>query len=184
VISRQVPASADHFALFPEVAAMDLLAWEGHDVQRATHETKAGLSDGRREAPDPTTGIFLRHLKTRAARVLAPTEGHQPEWSAVKPRPGEEFLWCPGAKRTIQLIDPVAVDFAFLRGAKYKGRFRVITRTKQNLLVRESQPLAWEKQDQRNDGVLSDERGRYSDPGEFRVIRGSRNGRALRILDD
>ena len=150
---------------------MDLLALEGHDIQRATHEPKAGLAEGRREAPDTTTGIFLRNLKTGAARVLAQTKGHQHEWSAVKQRPWADLLWHPGAERTLLIIDAVAVDFAFLRGAKHKGRFTVITRTQKNLVVRESRPLGWDKQDRRNDGVLSDERVRYSDPGEFRVVR-------------
>ena len=170
-ISREVTAATDRFALFPEVASMDLLALEGHDIQRATHEPKAGLADGRREAPDTTTGIFLRNLKTGAARVLAQTKGHQHEGSAVKQRPWADLLWHPGAERTLLIIDAVAVDFAFLRGAKHKGRFTVITRTKRNLVVRESRPLGWDKQDRRNDGVLSDERVRYSDPGEFRVVR-------------
>jgi hypothetical protein len=69
------------------------------------------------------------------------------------------------------LIDPVAVDFEFLRGAKFKGGFTVITRTKQNLVAREVRPLAWNRKDRRNQGVLSDERVRFGEAGEFRRVR-------------
>ena len=170
-VSHEITAVRDRFALFPELANIDLLAMDGHDIQHATHEPKALVSDGRLEVPDTTTGIFLRNLKTGAARVLAQTQGHQHEWSAVKQRPWTDFHWGGGAGRTIVISDPVAVDFAFLRGAKFKGRFTVITRAKTNLVVRESRALAWDKKDRRNDGVLSDERVRYTEPGEFRLIR-------------
>jgi hypothetical protein len=103
--------------------------------------------------------------------VLAQTEGHQHEWAAVKARPWSDFLWRPDAKGTILVIDPVAVDFKFLLGAKFKGGFTVVTRWKENLVVREARPLAWDKNDRRNDGVLSDERVRFGEPGEFRRIR-------------
>lgn len=170
-LSRQVIASHDRFALFPEVADIDLLALDGHDIERATHEPAAIVADGRLESPDTTTGVFVRNLKTGAVRVLAQTQGHQHEWSAVKQRPWEDFLWDSGTKRTIYMIDAVAVDFEFLRGAKFKGRFTVITRAKKNLVVREARALTWDQKDPRNDGVLSDERVRYTDAGEFRLIR-------------
>jgi hypothetical protein len=115
--------------------------------------------------------VFLRNLRTGAARVLAQTEGHQHEWAAVKARPWSDFRWQPNAKGTILIIDPVAVDFGFLRGAKFKGGFTVITRTKQNLVIREAKPLAWDKNDPHNLGVLSDERVRFGGAGEFRRIR-------------
>jgi hypothetical protein len=103
--------------------------------------------------------------------VLAQTDGHQHEWAAVKARPWSDFLWRPNAKGTILVIDPVAVDFAFLRGAKYKGGCTVITRTKQNLVVRQAKPLEWDKRHRHNQGVLSDERVWFAEPGEFRRIR-------------
>jgi hypothetical protein len=102
---------------------------------------------------------------------LAQTDGHQHEWAAVKDRPWSDFLWHPDAKGTLLVIDPVAVDFEFLRGAKFKGGFTVITRTKTNLVVREVKPLAWDKQDPRNEGVIFDERVQFGEPGEFRRIR-------------
>jgi hypothetical protein len=129
------------------------------------------MASGRREVPDTVTGVFLRNLRSGAARVLAQTEGHQHEWAAVKSRPWSDFLWHPQAKGTILVIDPVAVDFGFLRGAKFKGGVTVITRTKTNLVVREARPLEWDKNDPRNQGVLSDERIRFAEPGEFRRIR-------------
>lgn len=170
-VSRKIAATSDRFADFPELAGRDVLALDGHDIQHATHEPKATLSNGRREVPDTVTGLFLRDLRTGAARVLAQTEGHQHEWSAVKARPWSDFHWHPNAKGTILVIDPVAVDFEFLRGAKFKGGFTVITRTKAHLAVREARPLAWDKKDRRNQGVLSDERVRFGEPGEFRRIR-------------
>jgi hypothetical protein len=170
VSQRVVPAS-DRFAVIPEVAGRDILALDGHDVERGSHEPAATMASGRREAPDTVTGVFLRNLRSGAARVLAQTEGHQHEWAAVKERPWTDFLWRPQAKGTILVIDPVAVDFEFLRGAKFKGGFTVITRMKENLVVREARPLPWDKNDSRNQGVLSDERIRFGEPGEFRRIR-------------
>jgi hypothetical protein len=170
-LSQMIVPACDRFAVFPEVAGRDILALDGHDVERGSHEPPATMASGRREAPDTVTGVFLRNLRSGAARVLAQTEGHQHEWAAVKERPWSDFLWQPQAKGTILVIDPVAVDFEFLRGAKFKGGFTVITRTKQNLVVREARPLEWDKQDPRNQGVLSDERVRFGEPGEFRRIR-------------
>ena len=170
-LSRKIAATADRFADFPELAGRDVLALDGHDIAHATHEPKATLASGRREVPDTVTGIFLRNLRTGAARVLAQTEGHQHEWSAVKARPWSDFHWHPEAQGTILVIDPVAVDFEFLRGAKFKGACTVITRTKTNLVVREARPLEWDQKDRRNHGVLSDERVRFGEPGEFRRIR-------------
>jgi hypothetical protein len=170
-LSLTIPVSKDRFAVFPELAEYDLLALDGHDVQHGTHEPPATTAKGRREVPDTTTGVFLRNLRTGAARVLAQTEGHQHEWAAVKARPWSEFRWRVEAKRTILVIDPVAVDFAFLRGAKFKAGITVITRTKENLVVQESKPLSWDKQRRCNQGVLSDERVRFGEPGEFRRIR-------------
>lgn len=170
-LSRQILCAVDRFADFPQLAGRDILALDGHDIAHAVHEPKALLASGRREVPDTLTGVFLRNLRTGAARVLAQTEGHQHEWSAIKDRPWSDFHWQPAAKGTILVIDSVAVDFAFLRGAKFKGGFTVITRTKQNLVVREARPLAWDKEDRCNQGVLSDERVRFGEPGEFRRIR-------------
>src|SRR5215203_450109 len=170
-LSRQIVSAVDRFADFPELAGRDVLALDGHDIAHATHEPKATLASGRREVPDTVTGVFLRNLRNGAARVLAQTEGHQHEWAAVKGRPWSDFHWQKGAKGTILVIDPVAVDFEFLRGAKFKGGFTVITRMKQNLVVREARPLEWDKRNRANQGVLSDERVRFGEPGEFRRIR-------------
>lgn len=170
-LSRTVTASRDRFAEFPELAGRDVLALDGHDIRHATHEAPATTAKGRREVPDTLTGVFLRDLRTGAARVLAQTEGHQHEWAAVKARPWSDFHWRTGAQGTILVIDPVAVDFAFLRGAKFKGGLTVITRMKANLVVREARPLAWNTKDRRNQGVLADERVRFGEPGEFRRVR-------------
>lgn len=170
-LSQKVVAPTDRFARFPELAGRDVSALDGHDIRHATHEPPATMASGRREVPDTVTGVFLRNLRSGAARVLAQTDGHQNEWAAVKDRPWSDFLWHPDAKGTILVIDPVAVDFAFLRGAKFKGGFTVITRTKANLVVREARPLEWDKKDSRNQAVLSDERVRFAQPGEFRRIR-------------
>ena len=171
IVSQTIVAAVDRFARFAELAGRDVLALDGHDVRHATHEPPATMVSGRREVPDTVTGVFLRDLRSGAARVLAQTDGHQHEWAAVKDRPWSDFLWRPDAKGTILVIDPVAVDFEFLRGAKFKGGFTVITRTKANLVVREVKPLEWAKKDCRNQGVLSDERVRFGEPGEFRRIR-------------
>ena len=171
MVSRQVLSPMDRFAVFPELAGRDVLALDGHDIRHATHEPPALLASGRPVVPDTVTGVFMRNLRTGAARVLAQTEGHRHEWAAVKARPWSDFHWQPKAKGTILVIDPVAVDFAFLRGAKFKGGFTVITRTKQNLVVREARSLAWDQKDRRNQGVLSDERVQFGEPGEFRRIR-------------
>ena len=170
-LSRTISSGTDRFACFPELVGRDVLALDGHDVRHATHEPAAATAAGRLEVPGTVTGIFLRDLRTGAARVLAQTAGHQHEWAAVKARPWTDFLWRPKAKGTILVIDPVAVDFAFLRGAKFKGGFTVITRTKANLVVREARPLEWNKADRRNNGVLSDERVWFGEPGEFRRVR-------------
>ena len=170
-VSQLATVSSDRFLKFPELAHYDVVALDAHDIESATHEPKATLADGRREVPDTTTGLFLRNLKNGAARVLAQTQGHQHEWSAVKNRPWAEFLWSVGARLTLMIIDAVAVDFGFLRAAKYAGRITVITRTKVNLVVRKSRDLDWNREDPRNSGVLSDQRVHYSEPGEFRVIR-------------
>jgi Transposase DDE domain len=171
VLSQNIFPKVDRFAIFAELAGRDVLALDGHDIQHATHEPPATTAKGRREVPDAVTGVFLRNLRSGAARVLAQTEGHQHEWAAVKERSWSDFLWHPQAKNTILVIDPVAVDFEFLRGAKFKGGFTVITRTKANLVVREARALEWNKNDSRNLGVLSDERIRFGVPGEFRRVR-------------
>lgn len=170
-LSRAIVSPTDRFARFPELAGRDVLALDGHDVRHATHEPPATMASGRREVPDTVTGVFLRNLRSGAARVLAQTDGHQHEWAAVKDRPWSDFLWQPEARGTLLVIDPVAVDFAFLRGAKFKGGFTVITRTKTNLVVQEAKLLKWDKEDPRNEGVLSDERVRFGEPGEFRRVR-------------
>ena len=170
-LSRQVLSPADRFAAFPELAGRAVLALDGHDVRHATHEPPALLASGRPVVPDTVTGVFLRNLRTGAARVLAQTDGHQHEWSAVKARPWSDFHWEKGAKGTIVIIDAVAVDFAFLRGAKFKGGFTVITRTKQNLVVRKVRALEWDRENRQNHGVLSDERVWFGEAGEYRRIR-------------
>ena len=169
--SRQLAAESDRFAPFPELAGRAVLALDGHDIRPATHEPQAPMANGRAEVPATVTGVFLRDLRTGAARVLAQTAGHQHEWAAVKARPGSDFRWQPDAKGTILVIDPVAADFEFLRGATFKGGFTVITRTKVNLVVREARPRPWDPQDRRNQGVLADERVRFGEPGEYRRIR-------------
>jgi hypothetical protein len=169
-VSRKVTVLVDRFAAFPELASWDVLALDGHDIAHATHEPPATTAGGRLEVPDTLTGVFLRDLRSGAARVLAQTEGHQHEWAAVKARPWADFHWRAAAKKTILVIDPVAVDFAFLLGAKFKGGCTVITRTKANLVVRESKPLTWNQQDRRNQGVFADERVRFAGPGEFRRV--------------
>lgn len=170
-LSRKIVAVKDRFADFPELAGRDVLALDGHDIRHATHEPKAATAGGKLEVPGTITGVFLRDLRTGAARVLAQTTGHQHEWSAVKDRRWTEFLWRAGAKGTILVIDPVAVDFPFLLGAKFKGSFTVITRTKTNLVAHDIRPQEWDRKDRRNQGVLSDERVRFGAAGDFRRIR-------------
>jgi len=169
-LSQTITTSVDRFAAFPELQGREILALDGHDIAHATHEPAATMTSGRREVPDTVTGVFLRNLRTGAARVLAQTDGHQNEWAAVKAREWTDFHWLPKSKGTIVVIDPIAVDFAFLRGAKFKGDFTVITRTKANLAVRRLRALDWDKKDPRNQGVLSDERVWFGEPGEFRRI--------------
>lgn len=171
VLSRPLPLTTDRFAAFPELAGRDILALDGHDVRHGSHEPAAPQANGETKVPATLTGVFLRDLRTGGARVLAQTQGHQHEWAAVKQRPWSDFLWRPAARGTILVIDPVAVDFGFLRGAKFKGGFTVITRTKQNLVVRQSRSLSWDRRAAINQGVLSDERVWFNDPGEFRRIR-------------
>ena len=103
----------DRFAAIPELAGRDVLALDGHDVKHATHEPPATMASGRREVPDTVTGVFLRNLRSGAARVLAQTEGHQHEWAAVKGRPWSDFLWHPQAKGTMGIT---------LRMAGYKDK--------------------------------------------------------------
>lgn len=170
-LSGTIPTGPDRFADFPQLAGRDVLALDGHDVRHATHEPSAPLAKGGEKVPGSVTGVFLRDLRTGAARVLAQTRGHQHEWAAVKARPWSDFLWRPDVKGTILVIDPVAVDFAFLRGAKFKGNFTVITRTKTNLVVRKTRSLEWERTHRHNQGVLSDERVWFGEPGEFRRVR-------------
>lgn len=170
-LSRKIVPIVDRFSAFPELAGRDVLAVDGHDIDHASHQPPATMANGRREVPDTVTGVFLRNLRTGAARVLAQTDGHQHEWSAVKARPWSDFHWHPKARGTIVVVDPVAVDFVFLRGAKFKGGISVVTRTKTNLVVRQARSLEWNKKDSRNFGVLSDERVRFGAPGEFRRIR-------------
>ncbi len=145
VLSRPLPLTRDRFAAFPELAGRDILALDGHDVRHGSHEPAALQANGETKVPATLTGVFLRDLRTGGARVLAQTQGHQHEWAAVKLRPWSDLLWRPEARGTILVIDPVAVDFAFLRGAKFKGGFTVITRTKQNLVVRQSRSLSWDR---------------------------------------
>lgn len=166
----QVSSLTDRFACFPELAGRDVLAIDGHDVRRGSHEPKARLASGELKVPDTVTGVFLRNLRTGAARVLAQTSGHQHEWAAVRAQPWEEFRWRPEVRGTILVIDPIAVDFEFLRAAKIKASAAVITRMKSNLVVVESRGLAWDLADRRNEGVLKDERVRFATPGEFRRV--------------
>ncbi|MHC1764686.1 MAG: transposase [Verrucomicrobiia bacterium] len=170
-VSQAVVPIRDRFAAFPELNGWDITALDGHDVRHGTHEPVAATASGRQEVPGTVTGVFLRDLRSGAARVLAQTQGHQHEWAAVKARPWSDFHWRAQARRRILVIDPVAVDFEFLRGAKFKGGFTVVTRSKAKLVVREARPLSWDKKDPRNQGVLSDERVRFGEPGEFRRIR-------------
>ena len=170
-LSQQLTAPSDRFAVFPELAGRDVLALDGHDVRHGSHEPAALLASGQSKVPDTLSGVFLRELRTGGARVLAQTAGHQHEWAAVKARPWSDFHWRPNARGTLLVIDPVAVDFAFLRGAKFKGGFTVITRTKQNLVVRRSRALAWDRQYRVNHGVLADERVGFTEPGEYRRVR-------------
>jgi hypothetical protein len=78
-LSRKIVPAADRFADFPQLAGREVLALDGHDVRHATHEPRAPMASGRREVPDTVTGLFLRDLRSGAARVLAQTQGHQHE---------------------------------------------------------------------------------------------------------
>jgi len=169
-LALSISPASDRFAAFPELAGRDVLALDGHDVRRGSHEPADILASGRLEVPDTVTGVFLRNLRTGAARVLAQTEGHQSEWAAVKAQPWSEFLWRPGARGTVLIIDPIAVDFGFLRAAKIKASATIITRMKSNLVVVRSRELPWDPKDLRNDGVLQDERIGFADAGEFRRV--------------
>lgn len=170
-VSLLVPTRTDRFAKFPELQGRGILAIDGHAVERGTHEPAEVTKKGAYVVPDSATGIFLLNLRNGATRTLAQTDGHQHEWAAVKARPWSEFHWQPGARGTILIIDPVAVDFAFLRAAKYKGGCSVITRTKTNLAPDRVEPREWDRTDQRNDHVLADERVHFDKNGEFRRIR-------------
>jgi Transposase DDE domain len=170
-LSLNVPSAIDRFAPFPELHGVEVLAIDGHAIRRGCHEPAEVTTKGKYEAPASATGIFLHNLRNRASRVLAQTEGHQHEWAAVKAQPWSEFHWVKGSRGTILIIDPVAVDFEFLRAAKYKGGCRVITRSKSHLAPDRVVPLEWDKADRRNDGVTGDERVHFAKNGEFRRIR-------------
>jgi hypothetical protein len=169
-VSLKVTARVDRFAAFPELRGRELLAIDGHAIQHATHEPPATTAKGSRDVPASATGIFLQDLRTGATRMLAQTQGHQHEWAALKEQPWSEFHWVAGSKNTLWIIDPVAVDFAFLRAAKYKGCGGVITRTKTNLSPTTTLPKTWDKADPRNEGVNADERVHFGENGEFRRI--------------
>lgn len=170
LLSRAVTTLVDRFAAFPELQGREILAIDGHAIRRGTHEPAEVTATGKYEAPASATGIFLLNLRNGAARILAQTEGHQHEWSAVKAQSWSEFHWNAGSKGTVLVIDPVAVDFGFLRAAKYKGGCSVITRSKTNLAPDRVVPLEWDRTDRRNEGVTGDERVHFGKDGEFRRI--------------
>ena len=170
LLSLQVTALTNRFAAFPELQHRELLAIDGHAIRRGSHEPAEVTAKGRFEAPASATGVFLLNIRNGAARMLAQTEGHQHEWAAVKARPWRDFHWVAGSRGTILVIDPVAIDFVFLRGAKYKGGCSVITRSKANLAPDRVVALEWDRTDRRNDGVTADQRVHFGKEGEFRTI--------------
>ncbi|MCZ7639317.1 MAG: hypothetical protein M5U12_26705 [Verrucomicrobia bacterium] len=123
-VSWQLRVPSDRFAAFPELHGRDILALTDTTSAMAAMSRRRSPGVVESKVPDTLTGVFLRDLRTGGARVLTQTHGHQHEWAAVKACPWRDFLWRPEARGTILVIDPVAVDFGFLRGAKFKGASR------------------------------------------------------------
>ncbi|MCZ7636107.1 MAG: transposase [Verrucomicrobia bacterium] len=170
-VSWQLRVPSDRFAAFPELHGRDILALDGHDIRHGSHEPAALTRRGESKVPDTLTGVFLRDLRTGGARVLTQTHGHQHEWAAVKACPWEGLPLATGGPGHDPGDRSGGGGLRLPAGRQVQGGFTVITRTKENLVVRESRPLSWDRKYPPNQGVLSDERVWFSEAGEFRRIR-------------
>ena len=159
----------DPFAAFPQLAAFDLYAGDGHFHAAAVHDPRD--AGGSRH---PTGHVYLLNLRSQAMRHLdlcdPVTRRKEHDMHVIKRHHLNELRGhAPKGRRVILTGDRAVLDFALWQKAKDTAGLYFVSRPKSNTALMRCGIRAVDAADPVNAGIISDEEG--APAATARVIR-------------
>lgn len=161
-IDQTTPVEADPFAAHSELDGFAVYAADGHYHRASAHET---LIKGKRYAVGHVYAMNLRTLSMRHLDITRPLEQNKKkehELNLLKRLEGKALrMGEPQGRKVILAYDPAIIDIRqWDRWKRSKGLY-IITREKSNMKPMHCSELDFDRNDSRNNGVVSDEKVGY-----------------------
>ncbi len=161
--------ATDRLAGIPELEGWEVWAGDGHSIAHASHDPRQRHSDGSLQYT-AVTHIYAMDLRTGWVSPMTLCIGHENEIKALK-RQELEALQMEATAGTLWIYDRAAVDLSWWLWLRDQAGICFISRRKTNMRPMHCRPLDWDRQDSRNQGVLSDEMLGFNNIGEIRQVR-------------
>ncbi len=171
-LDESTPAHADPLAAHPELDGFAVYGSDGHYEKPSAHEKRI---EGKKYAPGYFFALSLRSHSLALLDIARPERKKENDVKAMK-RLGSTALrlGAPKGVKVIHAYDPAIIDYHWWYRCKAKGVY-FVSREKENSAAEGVGENAWDRNDPRNTGVLSDElvgvfagvlmrRVRYCDP--------------------
>jgi hypothetical protein len=156
----------DRLSGIPELAGYACFAADGHWHKAAAH-------DPRHEGSKVSVGHFYSlNLRTHTLRHLVAGEGlHEHDMSALKRiKPGGLRQEVRQGTRVLIVYDKAGIDLGYWKRCRHECAVYFLSRAKENMIFAWVEERAWDRSDERNQGVISDSTVRSRDGHRLRLV--------------
>jgi hypothetical protein len=151
------------------LAGWEVWAGDGHAIKHACHDPKILHSDESSQYGS-VTHVYAMDLRSGWVRPLVLCEGNEHEIKAIKERATAELEFCAKAG-VIWVYDRAIIDYTWWLKCKKQRGIHFISRTKSGMAILHELPLAFDRNDPINQGVLADEIVGINNVGQLRRVR-------------
>jgi hypothetical protein len=167
ILAQAEHSLEDRLADMEELTDYEVFALDGHWHKGAIHDPKRS---GKKDSTGHFYSLNLRYDTLRDLAVNAYSKEHDMHvLKRLKPtglRQGVER-----GRRVLIVYDKAAIDFKYWKRCKKETAVYFLSRVKEGMVFEILEEREWDKKDQRNAGVLSDQRRHTKDNIDVRVVK-------------
>lgn len=156
-------SSADPYASIPELEKFAIYSGDGHFHGGAVHDAKIPTKDGGERKP-ATGHFFMINQRTHymshiGTADMGGSRKGEHDMHALKNCDVDELRgFEPKGKKVLLVWDRAGIDFKFWNKVKFSSGLYFISREKENMVLISIEDLDFDREDPRNNGVISDEK--------------------------
>jgi hypothetical protein len=162
-------AGNDAFAKIPELEGREIYAGDGHYIEHACHDPRDQFYKNK---PYVAIGHFYAiNLRTHWLDYMdLALEGTKKQHDMKVMKRVSEQLKVGGKKGTIWVWDKAGIDLTFWHNQKQAHGVYFVSRLKKNMKPLKCGDLEWDRDDERNDGVIGNELVGFGGGSMMRVV--------------